>query len=195
MAGPVPKDVLVNKAKVLAIKAFDTYNPDKGAALSTHVINNLAPISRVVYTHQNAARLPENLTMKVNAYNTAKENLSVTLGRQPSDMELHQELGWSAPEVNRMSQYMRNDLVESIGGLDDSFYSDQEAEDDDLLAAIYFDLSPEEKELFVRVTGYLNHPKQNNSEIIRDLGISQAQLSYRKTLLLKKINRLTENKR
>jgi len=48
-AGPVPRDVLVNEAKLLAVKAFDSYDPSKGAALATHVTNNLAPISRIVY--------------------------------------------------------------------------------------------------------------------------------------------------
>lgn len=191
-AGPVPRNVLVNEAKLLALKAFDTYDPNKGTALASHVTNNLAPISRIVYTHQNTARLPENITLKVRAYTQAVDHLTTMYGREPTVDELHQELGWPVNEINRIQTYMTKDLVESVGGLNDNFYSDDEDADADMLAAVYFDLTPTEKQLFEYTTGHNGKPKLSNPEIMRRLGLTQAQLSYQKSLLTKKIKRLLD---
>ncbi len=194
-AGPVPKNVLTNEAKLLALKAFDSYDPKRGAALSSHLVNNLAPISRVVYTHQNTARLPENITLRLRAYTHAKDHLTTLYGRDPTVDELHQELGWSVNELNRIENYNAKDLVESVGGLNDSFYSNEEDDDADLLSSIYFDLTPMEKQLFEYTTGFNGKPKLSNPEIMKKMGLTQSQLSYQKTLLTQKIDRMTMGRR
>jgi DNA-directed RNA polymerase specialized sigma subunit len=194
-AGPIPKDVLVNNAKALTYKAFDTYNPNMGTALSTHVTNSLAPLSRIVYTHQNTARLPENLTLKVHSYNSAKDHLASVQGYEPTTDQLHQELGWGKKELDRLETYMRRDLVESEGGLNDSFYDNQDDSDMDILDAIYMDLMPDEKRLFEYTTGYNNKPKLSNTEIMKKLNMNQAQLSYKKKLLTDKIQRFMRGRR
>lgn len=194
-SGPVPQTVLANEAKVLALKAFDSYDPKKGAALSSHVINNLAPISRIVYTHQNTSRIPENITLKLRSYRQAYDHLTTRYGREPTVDELHQELGWPVNELNRIQNYITSDLVESVGGLNESFYSNAEDEDADTLNAVYMDLNPVEKQLFEYTTGFNGRPKLSNSEIIKKMRLTQSQLSYQKTLLRKKIERLTLNRR
>lgn len=191
-AGPVPRSVLENEAMVLTVKALDSYNPNLGVALATHVVNHLAPISRTVYTYQNAARLPENLTLKIRSFNDAKERLTVTQGFTPTVDQLHQELGWSVNEINRIENSLRNDLVESVGGLDDKFFSNVADDEEDMLEAIYFDLLPEEKRLFEMVTGFHGRKVHSNPEIMRAMNLSQAQLSYKKKLLTKRISELSQ---
>ena len=188
-SGAVPPSVLNNEAKILTLKAFSTYDPKKGTALSTHVVNNLAPLSRVVYSYQNAARLPENITLKVQAYQQAKEYLVSVHGREPTMDELHQELGWPTIEIQRVQRSEVRDLVESVGGVNATFFSGREDSEADLLAALYFDLTPNEKKLFELTTGYNNTRKLNNTEIMKKLRQTQAQLSYNKSLLTKKIDR------
>lgn len=185
--GNVPRPVLESQAKRLAVNAFSSYDPAKGSALSTHVVNNLAPISRTVYTYQNTARLPENISLKIPAFNNAEDHLVTTLGREPTMDELHQELGWTIPEINKMQSYMRKDLVESVGGLNDSFFGSSETEEEDSLEALYFSLSINEKKLFEHTTGFHNQPILTNPELCKKFGLSQAQLSYKKSLLKKKI--------
>lgn len=186
-SGVVPKEVLRNKAKIYASKALDSYDDKKGAALSTHITNNLAPLSRTVYKHQNTARLPENVSLQFQSYNAANEHLKSSLGREPTTDELQDELGWGSSDINRIQQYDRRDLVESVGVNSNDFFSTKEDEDEDLLAAIYYDLAPQDKILFEHTTGFNNKPKLSNEELRKKLGISQPQLSYKKTLLTKKI--------
>ena len=114
-SGAVSRQALLNEAKMLAVKAFDSYDPSRGAALATHVVSNLSPISRTVYTYQNVARIPENITLKLHSYNTAVENLKATHGREPTTDELHQELGWSAPEINKLRTQGRYDHRKTQG--------------------------------------------------------------------------------
>lgn len=194
-AGPVPRDVLVNEAKILAMKSFDTYDPNRGVKLSTHVTNNLAPISRVVYTHQNVARLPENILLRTHAYQTALEHITATKGREPTTDELHEELGWSVPEIARIGTQIRKDLVESVGGLDDTFYPSHEQDAMEIMIAVYMSLNPSEKKLFEYTTGFNGHPILKNAAIMRRLGITQSQLSYRKTLLKNKVDGLLSQER
>lgn len=187
-AGAIPREALLNEARLLALKAFDSYDPAKGTALSTHVVNGLQPISRMVYSYQNTARLPENLALKVSTYTTAVEELKNRHGRDPTTDELHNELGWPTAEITRLRDYNRRDLVESGPAVDGDFFSDHADDDDVVLGGIYFELLPEEKRLFEYVTGYNGAPKLGNREIMDRLGWNQAQLSYRKTLLTRKID-------
>lgn len=189
--GPIPEDILHAKAYQLAAKALDTYDPSRGAALSTHIVNSLGPLSRTVYTYQNTARLPENITLQIHSYQVAKDHLSNDLGREPTTAELHESLGWSVPELNRMESYLRRDLTESVGSVQGSFYSSHEDKELDAVSAIYFDLLPEEKQLFEMLTGFHGKPKLTTEQMLHTLGITQAQLSYKKTLLTKKIAAMT----
>lgn len=194
-AGPVSRDVLLSEGRLLAAKAFDSYDPTKGSALATHITNHLAPLSRLVYTYQNTARLPENLAIKAGSYYTAKDHMTSMLGREPTTDELHQELGWDSRELHRMENYMRKDLVESAGNVTGDFYGSNDDSDEDLLTAVYFSLAPDEKELFEYITGYGGKEKLSNPEIMKKLGLTQAQLSYKKTLLTGRIDQMTRSHR
>lgn len=185
--GTIGQDVLLAKSKLFAVQAIKSYDPKKGVALATHITNGIAPLHRVVYTHQNTARLPENITLKLNQYNTAKDFMLSNLGREPTVEELHQELGWSASEIKKLESYQRKDLIESLNNTGDAF--GKEDFDDDLIAAIYYDLSTQEKKLFEYTTGYGSY-KRSNPEIMKLLNLTQPQLSYQKVLLTKKIQDL-----
>ncbi len=187
-AGPIPRDVLLNEAKLLTKKALDSYNPHSGAALATWVTNSLLPLSRIVYTHQNTVRMPENITMKVNTYNMAVDQLTTVLGREPTTDELHDELGWTASEITRFRDYNRRDLLESGPAVSGDFFSaSDDADDDTLLSGIYMELTPDEKRLFEHTTGFNGAAVLSNAELQKKLGITLSQLSYRKNLLRRKI--------
>jgi DNA-directed RNA polymerase specialized sigma subunit len=189
-AGPVPRDVLYGEARVMVAKAMDTYDPSVGTLLSTHVTNSLAPLSRIVYTHQNTVRIPENLTLKLNSYHGVMDTLTTELGRTPTTDEIHSHTGWTAKDINKFSRYVGKDLVESSGS-GDEFFTGEEDADEDALFSIYMSLAPEEKRLFEMLTGYNHKPKLATPEILKELGITQSQLSYRRTLLNNSIARLT----
>lgn len=188
--GNVPASALRTQAKVLAAKSFDTYDPSKGAALATHVTNNLLPLSRTVYTYQNTARMPENITMKVTAYNSAVNEFKLLHGREPTTDELHDKLGWSASEITRMRDYNVRDLMESGGEVGAAFYNNNkwESTDDIILGGVYMDLSPVDKVIFEHTTGYNNAKIMQLPEIAKKTGLSIPQIAYKKQLMRKQID-------
>ena len=189
-AGPVPASVLESQAKLLAIKAFDTYDPNKGAALATHVTNSLLPLSRTVYTYQNAARMPEHITMRVNTYNTAVNEFVTLHGREPTTDELHERLGWKPSDITRVRDYNIRDLVESGAEVGGRFHDAAKFDDDDamVLEGLYMTLEPTDKRIFEYTTGYNGAPVLDIPEIARRVGLTTPQINYRKMQIRKKIN-------
>ena len=52
------------KARVLALEAVNSYDPAKGASLSTHVFNNLQRLQRIGAQRSNIIRMPENAALQ-----------------------------------------------------------------------------------------------------------------------------------
>ena len=112
-SGTLPEAALSAEAKKWTIRALNTYDPTKGVALSTHVMNYLPKVRRLNYKYQNSARLPENLQLQFTEFKNAASHLETTLNREPTDEELAKELGWSKPAVTRFRGSLYEDLVES----------------------------------------------------------------------------------
>lgn len=189
-SGTLPMEALKTEASILAVKSFDTYDPNRGVALATHVVNNMAPISRLVYQYSSSVRVPENIVLKMNTYNQAVDHLTTLYGRTPTIDEVHSATGFNTKEIRKLETMSGKDLIESGGNLSSNFYSSKEDEDMSSLDALYFSLTPEEKLLFEYTSGYGNHKKLKNPEIMAKMGITQAQLSYKITQLKNKLHKL-----
>jgi RNA polymerase primary sigma factor len=112
-SGTLPKAALSAEAKKWTYKAIESYDPSRGASLSTHVLNFLPKLRRLNYKYQNAARLPENMVLQYSNFQGAVSHLQEKLGREPLDEEIAQKLGWSKPLVVRFKGSLYEDLVES----------------------------------------------------------------------------------
>lgn len=178
-AGSLARQTLDVHAKTLATKAIKSYNPARGAALSTHVTNQLQKLSRLVYTHTQAARLPEHKAVGMASFRVAQEALQSEFGRDPSPPELADHLGWSnrrAEEFN--NAYNRRELLTS-GEFNPSAFpvADQE---DPLIGFLYHDMAPKTQKLFAHVTGYGGQAILSNPELMKKFKMTQGQLSYQK---------------
>ena len=195
-SGGVPSDVLHSEANILAAKAFDTYDPHKGTALATHVTNSLKPISRTVYTYQNTARLPENLTLKMRDYKNAISNLTAVNGYEPSTLELQHELHWKPSEIDRIKEYDKKSLMEGGDSVSGSFYetNKQNDEDDELLSGIYYELPEEDREFYKAVTGYGLSKPMATADILKKFNMNQSQLSYKKRLIIRQLENIMQRK-
>jgi DNA-directed RNA polymerase specialized sigma subunit len=113
VSGTLPKSALSAEAKKWTVKALESYDPTRGVAVSTHVMNYLPKIRRLNYKFQNSARLPENLQLEYTNFTTGVSHLEETLGREPNDEEIAEHLGWSKPLVTKFKGSLYSDLVES----------------------------------------------------------------------------------
>ncbi len=185
-SGTLAKPMLEAEGKRLAVLAFHDYDPNRGAALGTHVTNNLMKLSRISYTHQNVARLPENKVLKFHTYQVANAELNDTLGRPASVDELADHLGWSIPHLTSFQKDIAHQEVLESGGKSEApggLESGTE-DSDNTLDFIHHDLTPQQKVIFEHLTGYGGVKVLPNQDIMKKLRITQGVYSYQKRLLV-----------
>jgi DNA-directed RNA polymerase specialized sigma subunit len=186
----VPQTMLENEAKLLAIKAFQTYSPTAGASLSTHLTNQLQKLSRTAYARQSTLGVPEQKRLLFNNYNRAYRELEDLHGRPPS--------------LNDIADYMRvppsklREVVDLVGkkefmesGEGPTFI--QYMDDPEVVHLAYHDMTPIQKKIFEMRTGYGGSAVKSGKEIMRATGLTQGQLSYQLNqikALLEKAQRL-----
>jgi DNA-directed RNA polymerase specialized sigma subunit len=184
-SGTLPNSALSAEAKKWAIRAIQTYDPTKGASISTHVMSYLPKVRRMNYKFQNAARLPENMQLKYKLYDRAVQNLADTLNRDPTDEEVATELGWSKGQTVKFRNSLYEDLVESASAK--PFETARFNENKILLDYVMTQLTPTEKEIWE------NSKRMSSAELATHLGINVNRLNYLKSNLKKKVMTIKEN--
>ncbi len=184
------RPLLETEGKRLAMQAFHSYDPNKGAALGTHVVNQLQRMSRLAYANQNVARLPENKMLWFHSYHKAHARLADELGRPPTTDELADELGWSIPKVEEFRTSIgRRELLESGGAEESGSAGLYEADKQEhLVDFIHHDLPPQQKAIFEHLTGYGGAETLSNQQIQKKLGLTQGQYSYLKEKLVTRVS-------
>jgi DNA-directed RNA polymerase specialized sigma subunit len=184
-SGSLPNAALSAEAKTWAIKAINTYDPSKGTQLSTHVTNYLQRVRRLNYKYQNAVRLPENMQLMYRDWNSANQELSDQLNRDPTEEELAKHLGWTKPQVIKYRNSLYSDLVESASDKPAEFT--QYNESAELMAYLMSQLTPDEKFILDNVK-LMPAP-----QIAAKLGVNINRYNYIKTQLKNKIEKIKQD--
>lgn len=175
----VPEIVVESEAKRLALKAFHSFDPNRGVQLSTHVVNQLQPLSRMAYARQSTMSIPEHQRLTYNRYLRARAQLEDELGRPPSIEHLADRLALPMPKLQQLvTNVERRELMESGEG---PAFQQGRDDEDQLIELAYHDLTPLQKQVFDLRTGSHGHAETKNPDILRQLGITQGQLSYELT--------------
>jgi hypothetical protein len=171
----VPSYILENEAKLLTIKACQSYNPNAGAALSTHVVNSLQKLSRTAYKNQSSLSVPEQQRLTFNQYTAAVRHLEDLNGTRPSLHDIADYMSIRPKHLQKIVENVgRRELIESGEGPE--FVKDQH---EDILHLAHADMTPLQKKIFEMRTGYNNTPVAKDAKtILKTLNISQGQLSY-----------------
>jgi len=184
---PIPQSAIEAEARKQAVSAFETFNPDRGAQLGTHVNNYLRKVYRYVTTYQNIGRVPESRVAKIDLFQKTKQYMSESKGREPSAVELADELKWSKREVGRMELELRKDL-----GLEASFGDmgfNELSSSADLLNYGYYELTPEEQNVLDYTLGKHGKPALKMSDIATRMGKTVRQVGLIKNRVIKKFKR------
>ena len=185
--GPVARPVLTLEAKKISLNAFNNFDPNK-SRLSTHLTNNLKGLSRIVYTHNNPARIPEHQILKLNTFLGAKNSLEEELGREPTTQELAESLAWGNNEVSRYEGQLRSGYSTSQPqppGFE-KFDADRA-----FIDFVYNDLVDQDKIVFEHTTGYGGKRVLGAKELINKTNMTQGQISHSK----RRIRKLIESAR
>lgn len=188
---PIPLPALEAEARTLAVKAFETYNPEK-AQLNTHVTNHLKHLQRYVLNYQNVGKIPETRGVKITRYKNIKTQLSDDYGREPTMSELSDELSWSLPEVERMESELRSDLS-IVEGKEESFFDYSMGNEDnvrDIMWFLYVDEDPVGKKILEHTFEIGGAPKYNSTQLSKKLKVPETIIRKRKRQLAEKIHKV-----
>jgi RNA polymerase primary sigma factor len=175
---PIPRPAIESQARLLALKAFETYNPKMGTQLNTHVGHELKHLHRYVLDYQNVGKIPENRGIAISRFKNIKSNLTEELGREPTILELADALTWSVAEVERMQIELRADLNVSQGKEEAFFDSQYNLTDTtkDIVEFVYWSSPPKEQKIMEYWFGIGGHQKMSMDEMAKKLRITPDEI-------------------
>jgi DNA-directed RNA polymerase sigma subunit (sigma70/sigma32) len=191
-ASPLPRPAIESQARILAVKAFQTYNPRK-AALNTHVGHELKHLHRYVLEYQNIGKIPENRGIAISKFKNMKAHLEDELGRPATTIELAERLNWNPAEVSRMQTELRQDLNITSGSAEEGFFDYVINDTDPLKNAIeyvYYESGPIEKKVLEYSFGLGGNPKITITEMAMKLHFTDSQIRNIRKDLAAKINKI-----
>jgi len=175
---PIPRGALESQAKLLALKALQTYDPKRGTQINTHLGHELKHLNRYVIDYQNIGKIPENRGIAISKFQNIKSNLTEDFNREPTVIELGDALQWSPAEVERMQNELRSDILIAQGKEEaffDTTYNPSDR-DRDIVEFVYYQSAPEEKKILEYTFGIGGNPKLSTSEIALRLNKTPAEV-------------------
>lgn len=138
--------------------ALRTYKPTAGTALQTHVYNSVhQKAKRLNYLYQNLGHIPEPRAMQIGLYQNIYENLKATLGREPSQAEVADKIGWGLKDVTKIQKEITKDLAMDMGTEEHGVF--ESSIDEEILDYVYYELNGEEQLMYDYVFGKHGKPK------------------------------------
>lgn len=170
----------------LAIKAFETYDPEK-AGLNTHLQNTLRRGLRFTHRTQNLAYIPEAKVEKIGPIDRAIGELTEDFGRPPTPSEIAAHMNQGLPKakhitpnkVQEIQRQRRPDIFESGSEFDPvTHVSPREQE---VLSLLRPSLSADQQQVFDHLYGLNGKARiTSTGEIATKLGKSPSQISRHK---------------
>ena len=181
----VPRSALEAEYAKATYKAFENYNPKKGS-FKTYLFHNLKRANRAVYQNYDLY-MPEAKAQKMNTFMESYRRLSEKLDREPSAIELADDLGWPLKDI---TPYMRQ-VKKSTYNLENSGYLGAQDRDlEAIIGMVHHDASPEEAIVLEYIFGMYGKPAlSTNADIARATGMS---LSKIKKIRMKLFNQIKE---
>lgn len=176
-AAAVPPAAVHGMANAAVVKALNSYDPNKGANLATHVTWHLKKVRSFVVKHQNLGRIPEHRAYRITDYKNARDEMTHRNGTLPDAVSLAERLGWSTAEVGRMERELRSDLIASKNLEPDRLAEMESNRDREVLRYIHYHLNPDERLVFEYSLGLYGKPLLPAGRIAKTMGISMPKVS------------------
>lgn len=181
----IPSSAVHSQFQTQAMRAFENYDPGRGAKLSTHVTNQMKRGRRFVHTYQNLGRIPEPRIYKITDFKTNRMELEDKLDRPATAHEMADRMKWPVKQVVAMEQELRAEIPASRFPGD--IVSIKPSADAEVLRLIQYELSPEEKAVFEFSIGANGKPMLKPGGISKKLNMPASKVSRLKLSTAKKI--------
>lgn len=169
------------------MNAINTFDPDKGR-LGPWVGNHLKQGNRWLMKHQNIARIPESRSgKKIQMFTASRAHLDEVLGREPTHIEIAENLGWSPKEVSLLDREIRTSAIGS--GFEMDPVDVMPSREKEALNNVYYELAEEEKLVYDYVLGAHGKPELKPTQIAQQLGYSPSKVSKLKNKIMDKLKK------
>lgn len=168
-------------------RAMETYDPNKGAQLHTHVANHLQHTGRYLRTYTNIGKIPEPRARQIGMFQSREALLTENLGRPPTTIELSDDLSIATKDIELLRKELRRDILiePTMSGLSD--IAEQSPRAMEQLMFLHQELSPDQQNVLERTYGMYGHPSMdNNEELGRILGMSSQKVRAIKRQIARK---------
>lgn len=172
------------------VHALETYDPNRGAALNTHIRHQLKKARRFVTTYQNPGRIPENRVYQIGQLQNAEQRLDEQFGRPPTQIELADELKWSPKQVGLLQTEIRKARPTGSFESDPSTY--MPSRESEILRLLPYELNNEERQVFEYLHGVGGKPRLGPGEIAQKLNMSAPKISRLKRAIAEKYRKYSE---
>jgi DNA-directed RNA polymerase specialized sigma subunit len=188
-SGNLDRNLYYAEALKLFMQALESYDPNRGAALATHITSYMNKLYRFNLTYQNVGRIrSERRPLQITAYHNTMTVLEDKFGRPPTTNEVAEEMQLPHKEVARIRKDLRKDL-----SLDETFDSvglgpKSNPMYDRMMQIYHFETTPEEKLVLEYLQGIGGKPiVSSNIDIAKRLNMTPNRVSKMRTKLYKKI--------
>lgn len=157
------------------VSALQNYDPNRGAALNTHITHQLKKAQRFITTYQNPGRIPENRIYRIRELQDAEQILDDKLGRSPTQLELSDRLKWSPRQVGVLQKEIRKARPTGQFESDPSTYVPSRQKE--IMRLLPYDLSGDEKVVFEHLYGIGGKEKLGPGAIAKKMKMSAPKVS------------------
>lgn len=185
----VPRSALRAEAECLAMRAFETYNPNNigRASVATHVNIWLQKLYSFAAQYGDITKRPEDRFAGARKFSEMESHLKTQFKRDPTAAELSDHLKITISEVGRF----RSEQIKTLTERHSSELSSIEAIDPlkrYALEAVYYDLTPDEKLVYEHIKGRAGRRKTDSTgEIARLTSMTASKVSRLKKGIAKKL--------
>lgn len=183
--GGTGNPVMQGQAKLMALKAFKTFDPNRGN-LKTHLLSQLQGLQRANAQSNQIISIPERVAMDRKHLAEAENQMQDELGRPASTMELANRTGMSLKRINYVRQGHVPVNTGSILDEEGDVYSPASQipgstpAEEGWHEMVYHDLGDIDKVIMERTLGLHGMKPIGTGELAAQLNLSPGAISQRK---------------
>jgi hypothetical protein len=170
-AGNISSTAMKQNLRNSAVKSLKSFDPDRGAQLSTHIVNGFRRSSDFVAANRNIRSISRTESDQYKRFSNAVTDLQAHLEREPTAEEIRDDLGWkgrnSLKRVRNMQKAFASELHTGIDGVD--ITADNALAPHTAFSVVRSGLTPEQQEFGDH---YFVENPQKIEAVAKSLGVS-----------------------
>lgn len=195
---PTAGPALKSRAKLLALQAMQTFDPERGSA-KTHLLTHLQRLRRLGAQEQNIVRIPEQVGLDFQKLTAAENELKDALSRDPTDDEVADFTGLSTRRIRKIRAFnqpisegmtadRRKTDGDDLGDVASNLPQNNKSYEA-WLSFVYDDLTPTDKLIMDMSLGRNGRRRASTQDIARRLNITPGAVSQRAAKIQNMIDR------